>query len=60
MKFLVDQAPVSKDSCPFSKWVPYPPCIEEPGYYKCSIDNQTCYLIPRKSCNWVKAEEENK
>lgn len=46
MKFVVDALPEQKD-CPFSKWHPYPPIIEEPGYYQCKLAegrNDGCYM----------------
>jgi hypothetical protein len=46
MKFVVDALPEQKD-CPFSEWHPYPPIMEEPGYYRCKlaeVRNDGCYM----------------
>ncbi len=41
MKFLVDKMPTQR-RCPYSEWKPYPPIVEEPGYYRCKIDMEHC------------------
>lgn len=42
MKIFVDKMPETAKGCPFSKWEPNPPFIEEPGYYKCKLTNKNC------------------
>ena len=43
MKILVDEMPASKSSCPYAIWKPYPPCMEEPGYWMCgTIKGKLC------------------
>ena len=47
MKFVVDELPENKGQCRFSRWHPYPPIIEEPGYYECNLikgRNNNCYM----------------
>lgn len=35
--FMVEKIPKVASECPFSKWHPYPPMIEDPGYYECIL-----------------------
>lgn len=35
MKILVDELPETPSWCFFAEWRPYPPCVEDPGYYAC-------------------------
>lgn len=35
--FIVEEVPKSPSQCPFSKWHPNPPILEEPGYYECLL-----------------------
>ena len=42
MKILVDKMVNNPKECYFSKWRPYPPIVEEPGYYMCSRLNIKC------------------
>lgn len=35
--FIVEEAPKSSRECPFSKWHPNPPILQEPGYYECGL-----------------------
>lgn len=44
MKILVDKMPETSHACLFSKWHPYPPIVEEPGYYECKITDKRCTL----------------
>ena len=44
MKFIVDKMPISSGDCLFSKWHPFPPICETPGYYECSLTKKWCNL----------------
>lgn len=35
--FIVEEVPKNSKLCPYSKWRPNPPILEEPGYYTCSL-----------------------
>ena len=55
MKIFVDKMPETSKNCPFSKWVPNPPFIEEPGYFKCNLTNENCNLSKtEKECSSFK------
>ena len=56
MKFIVDKLPTACD-CPFSRWKPYPPIVEEPGIYVCTLDNRNCNLS-NNGCRYLKSVEE--
>lgn len=49
MKFIVDKLPKCSEECDFSKWHPYPPIIEEPGYYECTKNKRECNLTKGKN-----------
>lgn len=55
MKIFVDEMPETSKNCPFSEWVPNPPFIEEPGYFKCRLTNKYCSLSKtEKECSFFK------
>lgn len=35
--FIVEEVPKNSKLCPFSKWRPNLPILEEPGYYECGL-----------------------
>ena len=57
MKFIVDVLPKTKGECPYSKWKPYPPFIEEIGAYYCEFDKEVCNLKEDgdcSTCRWLR------
>ena len=55
MKFIVDKLPNNSQDCIFSKWHPYPPIIEEAGYYECVKCKMKCNLSREESeCHLLK------
>ena len=58
MRFVVDALPEQKGNCPFSEWRPYPPCIEETGYFLCRMRkgkrNAECDLdVEKGTCRFL-------
>lgn len=60
MKFVVDEMPTRESNCPFSKWTPNPPFIEEPGYWNCTFgvtdkhNYSSCTLGEQENqCRWL-------
>lgn len=51
---IVEGVPECADDCPFSKWHPYPPIIETPGYYECQLGG-VC-RIEESRCLHMKTE----
>lgn len=58
MKILVDSLPRHPSVCPFSKFHPYPPIVEEPGYYTCNLTGKDCSLKHDDGCDMLKVMEE--
>ena len=55
MKIIVDEIVATPKNCPFSIWHPYPPIVEQPGYYTCDFDRTECKLdLIKKECNCFK------
>lgn len=57
MKIIVDKLPSNPARCPYSKWHPYPPIVESPGYYMCKSGSYEahCNLNTNSSeCNLLK------
>ena len=58
MKEYVDV--IEPKECPYSKWVPNPPFIEEPGYYRCKLKDKTCKTnIEKSECLCFKILKDN-
>ena len=55
MKFIVDKMPYSSSTCMFSKWIPNPPFIEEPGYWECKLTGKKC-SFHESECDILKEE----
>lgn len=49
MKFLIDKLPDCSRKCIFSVWHPYPPIVEQPGYYECTKCGKECNLTAGKT-----------
>ena len=54
MKFIVDELPSEAYYCPFSRWEPYPPAIEEDGRYICTLCKHECNLS-KQGCVHLKS-----
>lgn len=51
MKIYVDELPKNSEECLFhGKWHPYPPIVEETGYWECTINNSKCNI---KECKYL-------
>ncbi len=57
MKIVVSELPKTPSECPFSEWKPYPPFIEEPGYWYCTFcekDKRKCEIDENNhQCLWL-------
>lgn len=51
--FIVEEVPKISKLCPFSKWRPNPPILEEPGYYECDFGGYC--KIQNGTCNHLKS-----
>lgn len=51
--FMVEELPKNPRQCPFSKWRPNPPILEEPGYYECGLGGYC--KIQNGRCNHLKS-----
>ena len=55
MNYVVNEMPSQPSECPYSEWKPYPPIIEEPGYWVCTLSSKD----KRKSLSCTLGEKEH-